>query len=75
MQKAVDLVNNVATPKNWEALSLLVSSTYPIMQSSMLDEIDIERFATEYQELLRHRSSSEGRQLLLPMKFDSGAGS
>ena len=69
VQKAVDLVNKVATSKDWESLSLLVSSTYPILQSSMLDEIDMEKFAREYQELLRHRSSSEGQQPLLPSKL------
>lgn len=57
---AINLVLRVATPKDWEALSLLVSSTYPIMRSSMLDELDMERFAEEYREVLRNRNPSNG---------------
>lgn len=62
VMKAIELVNNVATPKTWEALSLLVSSTYPIMQSSMLSDIDIERFAKEYQEMLKYRLAASAEQ-------------
>ena len=57
---AIDLVLRVAAPKDWEALSLLVSSTYPIMRSSMLDELELERFAEEYREVLRNRNPSNG---------------
>ena len=52
---AIDLVIRVAAQKSWEELTLLISSTYPIMQSSMLDTIDIERYAKEYREILGRR--------------------
>ena len=51
---AINLVLEVVQHKSWEELTLLVSSTYPIMQSSMLDNIDMERFAKEYQEIVNH---------------------
>lgn len=56
VKSAVDLVTKTSTPKDWESLSRLVSSTYPIMQSSMFDELNMEKFAKEYQEILEYRS-------------------
>ena len=56
VQSAVELVLKVARPKDLEALSLLVSSTYPIMRSAILDELDIEKFAIEYREVLKNRT-------------------
>lgn len=55
VQSAISLVLNVAASKDSASFSLLVSSTYPLMRSSMLDELDIEKFAHEYREVLKNR--------------------
>ena len=64
---AVNLVLRVAAQKTWEELTLLISSTYPIMQSSILDVIDIERYAKEYREIL-------GRRRLVQDEFPDNLG-
>ena len=51
--RAINHVLKVAMPKKWEDLSILVSSTYPIMKSSMFDNLDIDRFSKEYRDVLR----------------------
>ena len=55
---SINHVLKVAMPKKWEELSILVSSTYPIMKSSMFDSLDIDRLSEEYRDVL-HRLGSK----------------
>lgn len=56
---AIAHVQRVAVHKDWESFMLLVSSTYPVMQSSLLDNMDLDKFAREYNEVLGRKVAEQ----------------